>query len=190
MELKKGKALSEGNSKKVYSTSDPDYNILLFKDIFKQKIIKNFGKNNAAISSTLFKLLKSYHVPTHFIRMTKPNEMIVKNLNMIPVEIHIWNYVSKTFYKRFDQIGEGEPLPSPVVEMYLKKEKHQGRLVNFDHVCAFKYATADEIKIIDNRIRKINAILKSFFHRRHLKLVRFSLEFGRFHDHILLADEI
>ena len=37
---------------------------------------------------------------------------------------------------------------------------------------------------------KINAVLLSFFRERHMLLVDFKLEFGIFHNRLILADEI
>lgn len=190
MDYKKRKLLCEGTSKKVYTTSEPDYNILLLKDVRNKKTIPNRGKHCAAVSTSIFKLLKSYHIPNHFIQQNKPNELVVKNLDMIPVQITVWNYVSKEFYNRFDVFGEGEALPCPVIEMYMKSDKKQKQMVNLDHVCVFGYATPEDIQHIDTMIRKINAILKSHFERRNLKLVKLVLEFGWFHNKLLLGDEI
>lgn len=190
MDYKKGKLLCEGESKKVFTTNEPDYNILLLKDVRNQKKVPNRGKHCAAVSTSIFKLLKSYHIPNHFVQYDKSNELVVKNLDMIPVQITVWNYVSKDFFKRFNVFAEGEALPCPVIEMYMKTDKKRNQMINLDHVCVFGYATPEDIQHIDTIIRKINAILKSHFERRNLKLVKLDLEFGRFHDKLLLGDEI
>jgi len=46
------------------------------------------------------------------------------------------------------------------------------------------------METISRYATKINAILKSFFIRRKIRLIDFKLEFGRFKDRILLGDEI
>ena len=51
-------------------------------------------------------------------------------------------------------------------------------------------ATPEELNSINRNIIKINAILKSFFERRSIKLVDFKLEFGMEKEQVLLAKEL
>jgi phosphoribosylaminoimidazole-succinocarboxamide synthase len=50
--------------------------------------------------------------------------------------------------------------------------------------------TFDELKTIYASAAKVNEILKEFFLKQNIKLIDFKLEFGRYNDEILLADEI
>ncbi len=63
-------------------------------------------------------------------------------------------------------------------------------LILESHAYAFEYATPDEMKHISRMALKVNAVLKSFFNRRNLKLVDYSIEFGRSKRKIYLGDEI
>lgn len=192
MELRKGKLLYEGKTKKLYSTNDPERLIFHFKDEAdddKGKIIKNKGSYNNTISSSLFKFLEGYHIQTHFVQVLRPNEMLVKKMEIIPIKVVVWNFASGTLSKRYG-ISKGKLLTYPILEYYLKDNKLRDPMINMDHACAFGYANPEEMQSIDRITRKINAVLKSFFDRRDLKLVDFELEFGRYRDQILVGDEI
>ncbi len=195
MTVKKGKLLIEGKVKKVYSTNEPDYLILHFTDNVagvrsgEERIIKNKGTYNNAISSFLFKLLGGYHIRTHFVDVLKPDEMLVRKLDIIPITVEVWNFAGGSFSKRYG-IAKGEALNRPVVEFYLKNSKLRNPMITADHACAFGYAKPEEMQTIDRTVRKVNAVLKSFFDRRKFKLINFKLEFGRYQDKIFLSDEI
>ena len=195
MDVKKGKLLIEGKVKKVYSTNEPDYLILHFTDNVvaahsgEEGTIKNKGIHNNAISSLLFKLLGGYHIRTHFVDVIKPNEMLVKKLDIIPIKVEMWNFARGKFSKRYG-IQKGEALNFPVVEFYLKSSKLRDPMINIDHASALGYAKPEEMQALNKIARKVNAVLKSFFDRREFRLINFKLEFGRYQDKIFLSDEI
>ncbi len=195
MESKKEKRLLQGRSKKVYETGNPERLIFVFHDEVKpfeakQPVkLKNRKKCASEMSAALFKYVASYHIATHFLGSKEPDEMTVQRLEMIPAEFMIWNVASGSLCKRYG-IEEGMELRYPVLEGYLKHEGLKYPLLAMDHLHAFGYATPDETATIDRLIRKINAVLKSYFERRRLKLIHVRLEFGRKGDQIVLADEI
>ena len=195
MEIRKGKALHESGTKKLYPTNNPELYILHFKDdiILSHKkgksSIKHKGEINNGISAFLFQYLESYHVATHFVKVFKPDDMLVKSSEMIPIEAVIWNIATKDFNRRFG-VPKGEPLACPIVEYYYKDKNHKQPMINLDHACAFGLGTAVELQDMDNTVRKVNTVLKSYFDRRDLQLVYFKLEFGRTEDQIIVADEI
>jgi phosphoribosylaminoimidazole-succinocarboxamide synthase len=115
--------------------------------------------------------------------------MLVRRLEIIPLEIMVRNIASGTLCKRYG-LKEGEVLEKPIVEYYMKHNIKDDQMVNQHHVVAFGLATADELRIIERYATKTNAVLKAFFLRRSLKLVDFKLEFGRYKNRILLGDEL
>ena len=195
MDIRKGKLQYEGSTKKVYPTNDPDHLIMHFKnDVASSRggtksTIKNKGTINNTISSSLFQFLESYHIPTHFVKVFKSDEMLVKNLEIIPFEVRMWNFATASLSRCFG-FPKGDVLACPILEFYMKNDKLKNPMITIDHACAFGYANRQEMKDIDKTVRKINAILKSYFKRRELVLVDFRLEFGRFGDQILVGDEI
>jgi phosphoribosylaminoimidazole-succinocarboxamide synthase len=191
----KTKKVYEGRGKKVYETDNVNQIILEFKDeTFNydektKKSIKNRGVINAQVSSYLFRYLESYHVPSHFIEQISDKSILVRKLNMIPVEIVIHNIAAGSLVKRFN-IDEGKELECPIIEYYLKDEEKQNTMINENHLVSFGHATAEEIKEIHRFSSKINAVLRDFFRRRNFNLVEFRVEFGRKDSKVILGDEL
>lgn len=193
--LVREQALTDGHSKKLYLSSDPSYIFMEFKNdlILKEKKkplkIRGKGQINNLVSSAIFQFLESYHVPTHFVGKLDDKTMVVKRLEMIPVEVHVRNIATGAFSKSF-KIPEGEILNVPVIEFFMKDERLGHPFVNEYHLYAFGVSHQEEVKTIQRLAAKVNALIKTFFDRRGYKLIQCRLEFGRFQNQILLGNEI
>ena len=81
LKLEKLNLIYEGKAKKVYKTSNPDFLIQEFKDdatafnAKKRGTIRDKGIRNNKISSTLFNLLESKGVATHFVKQLSDRDM-------------------------------------------------------------------------------------------------------------------
>ena len=195
MNVKKGKKIYEGKAKILYETDKPDLVIQEFKDdatafdATKRGTILEKGVMNNEISSSLFKLLESKGIPTHFVKKLSDREMIVKKLDIVLVEVTIRN-ISAGGLSKFLGIEEGIVLKSPVLEYHYKSDALHDPLINDYHIEMLGLATQKEMKKISDYSFSINQILKDFFNKVGLKLVDFKLEFGRHKGRLLLGDEI
>ncbi len=193
--MKKKKKIYEGKAKKLYADGESENLILDFMDeatVYdgqKREAAKNKGVVNNQISSFIFSYLEGFNIPTHFIKEIGPREMLIKNLEMIKIEVIMRNVAAGSFAKKYG-LEEGRELSSPILEFYLKDEARHVPMINHSHIQAFGLATADEVRMIERIMSKINAVLKSLFQRRLIKLVDFKVEFGRSNGKILLGDEI
>lgn len=195
MAIKKKRKLYEGKTKVLYETENPEQVVLEFKDDVislngskKSRPIKRSVANNQ-VSAHLLRYLESFNVPTHFMSVIGEAGMLVRRLQILPIEVMVRNIATGSFAKRYS-LKEGEILDKPIVEYYLKNNAKDDQMVNQHHIVAFGMATADELKIIDRYITKANAVLKAFFIRRGIKLVDFKLEFGRYKSHLIIGDEL
>ena len=185
----------EGSTKKLFSTSHPDYLFMEFKndlpvrDKKKSLKIRNKAQNNQFVSTYTFQFLESYHVPTHFVGKHDEKSMIVKKLEMIPVLVVVKNIAAGPFAKTF-KLEEGHLLSTPIIEFYLKDARLGFPFINEYHLYAFGHSHQDEVKLVQRLAAKINALLKNFFDRRGYKLIECTLEFGRYHNGIIMGDEI
>lgn len=195
MEIRKGKLLKDGKTKKVYATNREDVLVLSFKNDIpsgeKKETTKgkNIGRYSNSISGLVFRFLENYHIPTHFLDVLKHSEMSVKKLGMIPITVCIWNGASGSLCKRYG-FEKGTILEFPIVEYYWKNEALHNPMIHFDHILSLGLARQQDMQEIDKMARKINAVLKDFFARRNLKLADFTLEFGLLNSDIVLADEV
>jgi phosphoribosylaminoimidazole-succinocarboxamide synthase len=194
-EPQKREMFYEGKAKKLYSTADPDLVVVYFKDdatafnAKKRGTIEQKGVINNRISELFFNLLERSGVPTHFVRRLNDREMLCKRVEIIPVETVVRNIVAGSMAKRLGR-EEGEALPRPVVEYYYKCDALDDPLIIADHAIVFGWATAEELRKIDELALKANRVLKEFLDQRGILLVDAKFEFGRFHGEVILADEI
>jgi len=193
--LKKKKKLYEGNDKKLYETEEAEQLIFEFKDtlpsddVEKKIIIKGKGTINNLIACHLFEYLEGFNIPTHFIRNLGNKEMLIRKLEMIPIEIHVHNFATGILCERLG-LEDGKVFDYPINEYYLKNEALKNPMINDFHAVSLGYAKLDEINMIKRFSSKINAVLKSYFNRRGFKLIFFKLEFGRHKNKVVLGDEL
>jgi len=193
--MKRTEKLYEGKAKVMYATEDPDFVIQYFKDdatafdAQKRGTIANKGVLNNAISTMLFTLLEEHGVATHFVERLSDREMLVKRLEIVPVEVVMRNVVAGGLAKRMG-LEEGGSLAQPILEYYYKKDELHDPMVNEYHIGAFGWASADELALIRDTAFRVNDLLKGFLLERGIRLVDFKLEFGKHHGTMLLGDEI
>lgn len=193
--MKRGEAFYEGKAKILYTTDDPDLIIQYFKDdatafnAQKRGTIREKGIFNNKISEVLFTLLEGKGVPTHFVRRLNDREMLVRRLEIIPVEVIVRNLVAGSLAKRLG-LEEGTPLSRPVLEHCYKSDALGDPMVNESYILGLGWATEAELREIARLAFRVNELLKEFFDQRNLILVDFKLEFGRHHGKVYLGDEI
>jgi phosphoribosylaminoimidazole-succinocarboxamide synthase len=133
--------------------------------------------------------LESKGIKTHFVKFLNDREMLVKCLEIVPIEVTMRNIVAGGMAKMLG-LEEGIRLKEPVLEYHYKKDALHDPLFNEYHVRALGIATDKELKKINEYSIKINEELKKFFSTKNLELVDFKLECGRHKGEILLGDEI
>lgn len=192
---KKLEQLYEGKAKKVYRTDDPAIYWVEYKDDatafnnLKKGTIQDKGYYNNQISALLFTYLKDNGIDNHFVELVGDREMLVKSLEIIPVEVIVRNIAAGSLSKRLG-IPEGTPLKKTVLEFCYKSDELGDPMINEDHIAALELAADREIALIKEQSYRISELLKQRFWAANLILVDFKLEFGRHGDQILLGDEI
>ncbi len=193
--MKKGEKIYEGKAKILYSTEESDKLIQYFKDdatafnAQKKGTIKEKGVLNNKISSRIFELLEKEGVKTHFIERISDRDMLVKKVEIIPVEVVIRNVTAGSLSKRMG-IDEGITLEEPILEFYYKSDELGDPMINEYHIKVFNLANEKEMDIIKVMALKVNKFLVDFFGKNGIRLIDFKLEFGRYDGDVLLADEI
>lgn len=193
--MEKKEQLYEGKAKKVFATENPDYVIVSYKDDatafngLKKGSIAEKGEVNNRVSNFLFAMLEKHGIPTHFVEELSPRETVVKKVTIVPVEVVVRNIAAGSLSKRLG-LPEGTVMRQPVLEYYYKDDELGDPLINCSHIYACEFATKEEMDTIADISLKVNQLLIEFFKQLNITLVDFKLEFGRFHDQIILADEI
>ncbi|MBD0316436.1 MAG: phosphoribosylaminoimidazolesuccinocarboxamide synthase [Nitrospiraceae bacterium] len=190
-----GQLLYEGKAKKIFAAARPDQVVQYFKDdatafnAQKRGTIVEKGVINNQVSERLFKVLEAAGIPTHFIERLSDREMLTKKVTIVPVEVVVRNIVAGSLGKRLG-LKEGQPIEPAIVEFYYKHDALGDPLVNDDHLRLLHVATPAVLRELRELGHSINTILKPFFAERKMQLVDFKLEFGVFHNKLILADEI
>jgi phosphoribosylaminoimidazole-succinocarboxamide synthase len=189
----------EGKAKVLYEGPEPGTLIQYFKDDAtafnnqKHGIITGKGVLNNRISEYLMLRLAEIGVPTHFIRRVNMREQLIKEVEIIPVEVVVRNVAAGSIATRF-KMEEGTPLPRSIVEYYYKSDDLGDPMVTEEHITAFGWASYQELDEILNLALRINDFLTGIFIGIGLKLIDFKVEFGRLWEEedmrIVLADEI
>jgi phosphoribosylaminoimidazole-succinocarboxamide synthase len=193
--MEKRELIYEGKAKRVYTTDNPDLVIQYFKDdatafnAKKKGTIVSKGILNNEISETFFRRLERDGVPTHFVERLNDREMLVKRLDIIPVETVVRNIIAGSLAKRLG-LEEGKALPQAIVEYYYKSDALDDPMINQWHITVLGMATEAELRTLTDMALKINGVLRSFLESKDILLVDAKLEFGRHHGQILLGDEI
>ena len=195
----KGRQIYEGKAKVLFEGPEPGTLIQYFKDdttafnAEKHEIMAGKGLLNLRISEYIFSRLEASGVPTHFIETLSPREQLVRQAEIIPLEVVMRNVAAGSLVKRLG-LNEGETLPRPLVEFYYKDDALGDPLISEDHIAVFGWCSADELAEIVTLARKINDCMVEIFEKVGIRLVDFKLEFGRVADDmgqkIILADEI
>ncbi|UQZ88103.1 phosphoribosylaminoimidazolesuccinocarboxamide synthase [Deltaproteobacteria bacterium Smac51] len=193
--MEKGKMLYEGKAKQIFETEKPDEVLVYYKDDAtafngeKKGTINSKGLLNNAIATLFFELLEKEGIPTHFIRKVDDRTMLVKKLEIIPIEVVMRNIAAGSLAKRLGW-EEGRDLGRPVVEFYYKDDALGDPLINRYHAAVLKAAEPAELDKLEEFGLKINKILSDYLAARKTILVDFKLEFGRWNGQIILGDEI
>jgi phosphoribosylaminoimidazole-succinocarboxamide synthase len=189
----------EGKAKILYEGTEPNTVIVHYKDDAtagngaKKDVIEGKGVLNQRISEFLFTKINELGLPTHFIRSMNMREQLVRNVEIIPLEVVVRNVAAGSLSKRLG-IDEGTQLPRAIIELFYKNDKLNDPMVTEEHVTAFGWATPQEMDDIVHMSIRINDFLSGLFLGIGIKLVDFKLEFGRHFENdmmrVMLADEI
>jgi phosphoribosylaminoimidazole-succinocarboxamide synthase len=190
----------EGKAKILFEGPEPGTLVQYFKDdasAFNRKktgTITGKGVLNNRISEHLMTKLGEIGVPTHLVRRLNMREQLVREVEIIPIEVAVRNIAAGSLATRFG-LEEGTPLPRSIVEYYYKADELDDPLVSEEHITAFGWATPQDLDDMLALALRINDFLTGLFLGVNLKLIDFKVEFGRLYEEngdmrVVLADEI
>lgn len=195
----KRRKIYEGKAKILYEGPEPGTLIQYFKDDAtafnneKRAVLDGKGVLNNRISEFVMTQLNAIGLPTHFLKRINMREQLIREVEIIPLEVICRNVAAGSIAKRLG-IEEGTPLPRSIIEFCYKKDELGDPLVSEEHITAFNWATHQEIDDIIAMTLRINDFLTGLFAGAQIKLVDFKVEYGRLYEgemvRTVLADEI
>ena len=197
--MSRRRMIYEGKAKILYEGPEPGSLIQYFKDdatafnAQKKGTIAGKGVLNNRISEHIFTLLGQIGVPTHFIRRLNMREQLIRQVEIVPIEVVVRNVAAGSLSKRLG-IEEGTQLPRTIIEYYYKDDALGDPMIADEHIAAFGWASQEEMNDIADMAIRVNDFLCGLFAGIGIRLVDFKLEFGRLWENefsrIILADEI
>ncbi len=197
--MSRRRQIYEGKAKVLFEGPEPGTIVQHFKDDTtafnnkKQGVITGKGVINNRISEYLMTRLAEIGVPTHFVRRLNMREQLVREVEIIPVEVVVRNIAAGSIAERFG-IAEGTPLPRSIVEYYYKSSELNDPMITEEHITAFGWAVPQDLDEMMSMALRINDYLSGLFLGISIRLVDFKIEFGRLWEddqmRIVLADEV
>jgi len=194
--MEKLELLYEGKAKKIYRTDIENQLWVEYKDDatafngIKKGTIGGKGELNNLISGIFFEMLTDKGIENHYIKQISQTEQLVKQVEIIPIEVVVRNIAAGSLAKRLG-LEEGTDLLHPVIEFYYKDDNLGDPLINTSHISVLQLATPEQIEEMKNISTKVNEILVDYLQLRQILLVDFKLEFGLTDKgNVILADEV
>jgi phosphoribosylaminoimidazole-succinocarboxamide synthase len=189
--MNRRRRIYEGKAKILYEGPEPGTLVQFFKDdatafnAKKHEVVDGKGVLNNRISEHIFTQLNRIGIPTHFIRRLNMREQLIKEVEIIPLEVVVRNVAAGSMSKRLG-LEEGTVLPRSIIEFYYKADALDDPMVTEEHITAFGWASPQEIRV--------NDFLTGLFLGIGIQLVDFKMECGRLFEgdmmRIVVADEI
>src|SRR6201985_1341532 len=197
--MSRRRRIYEGKAKTLFEGPEPGTIVQYFKDDAtafnnqKKGTITGKGGINNRISEFLMTKLGEIGVPTHSIRRLNMREQLIRQLEIIPLEVVVRNVAAGSLSTRLG-IEEGTQLPRSIIEFYYKNDALNDPMVSEEHITAFGWANPQEIDDIMALAIRVNDFLTGLFLGVGIRLVDFKMETGRLWENdmmrIVVADEI
>lgn len=197
--MSRRRKIYEGKAKTLYEGPEPGTLVQHFKDDMtafngeRHEVLDGKGVLNNRISEFIFTRLNTLGVPTHFIRRMNMREQLIREVEIIPLEVVVRNVAAGSIAKRLG-LETGTRLPRSIIEFYYKDDALNDPLISEEHITAFGWATPQELDDIMSLAVRVNDFLTGLFSGIGIQLVDFKIECGRQYENdmmrIVVADEI
>ena len=197
--MNRRRRIYEGKGKILYEGPEPGTLIQFFKDdttafdAKKHEVIDGKGVLNNRISEHIFINLNKMGIPTHFIKRLNMREQLIKEVEIIPLEVVVRNVAAGSIATKLG-IEEGTVLPRSIIEFYYKNDALHDPMVSEEHITAFGWAAPQELDDIMALAIRVNDFLCGLFLGAGIQLIDFKMECGRLFEgdmmRIVVADEI
>ncbi len=197
--MSRRRQIFEGKAKVLFEGPEPGTLVQYFKDDAtaynnkKKGTITGKGVLNNRISEYLMTRLSEIGIPTHFVRRLNMREQLIKEVEIIPIEVVVRNIAAGSFTQRFG-VAEGTALPRSIIEYYYKSDELDDPMISEEHITAFGWSAPQELDEMLSMALRINDFLGGLFFALGIRLIDFKVEFGRLYEgddmRVVLADEI
>jgi len=200
-EIQLGERIAEGKTKVLYAVPDaelwPDGQLvyMVHKDAItagdgaKRDVLVDKGELSCRTTSAVYQLLESLGIPTHYVATADARTMVVRQVDMIPIE-WVARRIATGSYVRRTGVIEGTRFEDLMLEMFLKDDAKHDPLITREEAIENELCTDVEVDAALELTAAIFAILERAWDAQGIQLVDLKVEFGRTPQGLLLADVI
>jgi len=194
------KFLTSGKVKDVYELEDGK---LLFKfsnrvSAYDVKFKDEIPKKGEVLCKFAEYWFKKLDVPNHFVERKSDTEIIVKKMDMLPIECVVRGYFYGSLVSRWKdgkislessiQTDLASKLPNPIFDSTTKSTHDMP--VNKEEAISQKLVTSDEYDWLSEKSIQIYIKMHEIADNAGFILADLKLEFGKLNNEIILADSI
>ena len=194
------KFLTSGKVKDVYELED---NLLLFKfsnrvSAYDVKFKDEIPKKGEVLCKFAEYWFDKLNVPNHFVERKSDTEIVVKRINMLPIECVVRGYFYGSLVSRWKdgrislendvQTDLAAKLPSPIFDPTTKSTHDMP--VSKEESISQKLVTNDEYDWLSDKSIQIYETMARIADNSGFILADLKLEFGKLNNEIILADSI
>jgi phosphoribosylaminoimidazole-succinocarboxamide synthase len=138
----------------------------------------------------LFEHLMQRGIPTHYLGVDGDRWMVVRPVQVIPIEVVIRNIAAGSLCKQMP-IAPGTSLEPPLLDLYYKDDAFGDPLLTEARIALLGVVDGAQRQAIEALARQVNSELKALFLAIGLTLVDFKIELGlTVSGELVVADEI
>ena len=194
------KILTSGKVKDVYELDDGN---LLFKfsnrvSAYDVKFKDEIPRKGEVLCKFAEYWFKKLDVPNHFVERKSDTEIIVKKMDMLPIECVVRGYFYGSLVSRWKdgkislessiQTDLASKLPNPIFDSTTKSTHDMP--VNKEEAISQKLVTSDEYDWLSEKSIQIYIKMHEIADNAGFILADLKLEFGKLNNEIILADSI
>ena len=194
------KFLTSGKVKDVYELED---NLLLFKfsnrvSAYDVKFKDEIPKKGEVLCKFAEYWFNKLDVPNHFVERRSDTEIVVKKINMLPIECVVRGYFYGSFVSRWKdgkislendvKTDLAAKLPNPIFDP-TTKSAHDLPVSKIESISQ-KLVTSDEYDWLSEKSIQIYETMARIAGDSGFILADLKLEFGKLNNEIILADSI
>ena len=190
--MSRRRRIYEGKAKVLYEGPEPGTLIQHFKDdatafnAKKHEVIEGKGVLNNRISEYVFQHLNEIGVPTHFIRRLNMREQLIREVEIIPLEVVVRNVAAGSLVDSGSASRRARSCRARSSSSITRTTQLNDPMVSEEHITAFGWATPQEIDDIMALAIRVNDFLSGLFLGVGIRLVDFKMEMrpavGKRHD--------
>ena len=181
------KKIYEGKAKILYEGPEPGTLVQYFKDdatafnARRRSHDRRQGRAEQPPVRVFHDRADAIGVPTHFIKRLNMREQLIRQVEIIPLEVIVRNFAAGSMAKRLG-MEEGTALPRPIVEFSYKDDALGDPLVPEEYIIAFGWASQQDLDDIVALALRVNDFMSGVMYGVGIKLVDFKIEIGRIWD--------